>query len=308
MKTRHTAPELARSLGRHGLRFRSFTLESQGQWTVEDADWNYKDVPHLNQVHTQARTVPAAIGDEIITTVNMQKIAGIAMPIALANYVASDGSQVYYTTMLCFVLVVETRIAETESDESGGCAIVQTTYHIGGPRLAMRAFPLLRRILTANYHVLMSEDIPMREQRGRLRRAGYSFVSDGRPRTFAETVDLTRSNVVAPPVDREKTLTIELSTLGEGATITAGTGPGGLRITRTSDSEVSIFNRVCDHEGASLDTAPLTAGCLTCPWHAKRVKPLATVRLDGPDRQTLELESGHGIVIEDRRMMIVGVA
>ncbi len=308
MRTRHTAPELARSLGRHGLRFRSFTLESQGQWTVEDADWNYKDVPHLNQVHTQARTVPAAIGDEIIATVNMQKIAGIAMPIALANYVASDGSQVYYTTMLCFVLVVETRIVEAERDDSGDRANVQTTYHVGGPRLAMRAFPLLRRILTANYRVLMSEDIPMREQRGRLRRAGYSFVSDGRPRTFAETVDLTRTNVIAPPVDRAKTLTIELSTLGEGATITAGNGPGGLRITRTSSGEVSIFNRVCDHEGASLDSAPLTGGCLTCPWHAKRVKPLATLRVDAPIRQALELESGHGVVIENSQMIIAGVA
>jgi hypothetical protein len=308
VKIRHTAPELVRSLGRHGLRFRSFTLESEGAWSGEDADWNYKDVPHLNEVHTLARAIPAAIGDEIATSVNMQKIAGIGMPIALANYVASDGSQVYYTTMLCFVLVVETRISDVGDVAEGGGASVQTTYHVGGPRVAMWAFPLLRRILTANYHVLMSEDIPMREQRGLLRRAGFSFASDGRPRTFAETVDLTVRNVVAPVPDCEKVVTIDLSALREGATITAGSGPDGLRIVRTSRAEISIFNRVCDHEGAPLDCALLSGGVLVCPWHAKRVKPLAIVKLDAADRQSMEVGPGYEVVIEDSRMTIAGVA
>jgi hypothetical protein len=308
VKIRHTAPELVRSLGRHGLRFRPFTLESEGAWTGEDADWNYKDVPHLNEVHTQARAVGAAIGDEIAATINMQKIAGIAMPIALANYVASDGSQVYFTTMLCFVLVVETRIADAGDVATGGTAKVQTTYHIGGPRVAMWAFPLLRRILTANYRVLMSEDLPMREQRGRLRRAGFSFVSDGRPRTFAETIDLTVRNVVAPSPDHDKVVTIDLGNLGEGSTIIAGSGPDGLRIVRTSGAKVSIFNRVCDHEGAPLDCALLTGDSLVCPWHAKRVKPLVTMQLDAPDRQAVEVGPGYEIVMEDSRMTISGVS
>ncbi len=307
MTIRRTAPELVRALGRHGLHFRSFTVESEGPWTVEDADWNYKDVPHLNEVHTNARAVGAAIGDDLATTLNLQKTLGVAMPIAVANYVASDGTQVYYTTMLCFVLVVETRMSDNGHDGAGRRCRVQTTYHVGGPRVALWAFPLLRRILTSNYRVLMSEDLPMREQRGRLRRAGYSFASDGRPRTFAETVDLTVRNVVAPDLVGDKVLDIDLGTLDEGSTITAGTGPDGLRIVRTDGAVLSIFTRVCDHEGASLDCAVFTGEVLVCPWHAKRVKPLATVRLGERDRQELTVGPGYEIVIDQGRMTIAGL-
>jgi nitrite reductase/ring-hydroxylating ferredoxin subunit len=103
-------------------------------------------------------------------------------------------------------------------------------------------------------------------------------------------------------------ITIDLDTLGEGSTITAGSGPDGLRIVRMTGQEILIFSRVCDHEGASLDGASLKGGCLTCPWHAKRVKPLATVRLDAPSRQVLEIGPGYKIVIEDRRITVAGVS
>jgi hypothetical protein len=307
VKVRRTAPELARSLERHGLKFRSFSVQSTGQWSSEDADWNYKDVPHLNQVHTQARAVPGAIGDEIIVTVNMQKIAGIPMPLALANYVATDGSQVYYTTMLCFVLVVETRISPTGED---GRTTVETTYRIGGPSIAMWAFPLLRKVLTANYHLLMSEDLPMREQRGRLRRAGYRFVSDGRDRTFAETTDLTIANVVPPAsassIALAEQFSIALSSLSEGATVMVGAGPGGLRLIRASAEELLIFDRVCEHEGASLDGATMAGDCLVCPWHARRVKPLVSVDLSSPGAQRLAFGPAHEVLIEDQMCTIFG--
>ncbi len=308
MKSWRTAPELVRSLGRQGLRFRSFSVQSEGIWTSEDADWNYKDVPHLNVVHTLARGIPAAIGDEIAVTINLQRAAGVTLPIALANYVASDGSQVYYTTMLCFVLVVETRAEDVEGIQNGRGARVETTYHIGGPRFAMWAFPLLRRILTSNYRVLMSEDLPMREQRGRLRRAGFRFASDGRPRTFAETEDLTVCNVIAPRPDPERISKIDLADIGEGASALAGSGPDGLRIVRTSGSEFAIYNRVCDHEGASLDVAKLSRECLVCPWHAKRVKPLAVLELNAAERQTLQVGPGYEVAVENGCMTIVGIS
>jgi hypothetical protein len=308
MRTRRTAGEIARSLGKEGLRFRTFSVESEGDWSSEDADWNYKDVPHLNHVHSQASTVPAAIGDEFIATINMQKIAGISMPIALANYVASDGSQVYFTTLLCFVLVVETQIGANETSDKGRTR-VETTYHIGGPPIAMLAFPLLRRILTANYKVLMSEDLPMREQRGTLRRAGFKFKSDGRPRTFDETVDLTVTNVVPPPLDQSKEVTVDLALLAvEGSTFTVGEGPQGLRFVRGSGQEMMIFQRHCDHEGACLDAAAVAGSCLICPWHAKRVKPLAIVMLDAAEPQRLQIGHDYGIFVEKERCTITGIS
>ena len=309
MNTRRTAPELVRSAGRYGLRFKSFTLVSEGNWTSEDADWNYKDVPHLNLVHSQADAIGVAIEDDIIATLNFQRIARIPMPIALANYVASDGSQVYYTTLLCFVLVVETRISEHPQSENGlGRAKVETTYHVGGPPVAIWLFPLLRRVLTANYRVLMSEDLPMREQRGRLRNAGYRFASDGRPRTFSETTDLTIANVIPPSPHEAKSVTVDLKLLtSEGTTMTVGEGPGGLRLVRGVGDEVMIFDRVCNHEGACLDSAMLSNGCLVCPWHAKRVKALGKVLLGVSSVQQLSIAPNYEIVFENGSLSITGL-
>lgn len=291
-----------RSLNRRGLRFRSFSLSSQGEWTTEDADWNYKDVPHLNQVHTLAKTVPAAIGDEVIVTINIQKVAGVSLPIALANYVASDGTQVYYTTLLSFILVVETRINPIDEHAT----LVETTYHVGGPPSLMWAFPILRRLLTANYNVLMSEDLPMREQRGRLRRVGYRFKSDGRPRTFAETTDLTTENVIYPTPNFSMSTTLDIEDLGPNSNTVVGEGPGGIRLVRGPGTQVLVYQRVCGHEGASLDDAKLSGDCLVCPWHAKRVKPLATIDLADDSPQTMTVGSGIQIAIDEQTFRIIG--
>ncbi len=306
MSVRRTAPELVRSASRFGLRFKSFSLVSEGTWTDEDADWNYKDVPHLNQVHSQADTVPATIGDDFIATINFQKIAGIPVPIALANYVASDGTQVYYTTLACFVLIVETAIGD--STQSGSIrSRVETTYHIGGPSGAIWLYPILRRILTANYKVLMSEDLPMRAQRGRLRLAGYSFASDGRPRTFAETTDLTVKNVIPPTPTSSHPVTVDLRRLEPEGTVIVGDSTAGFRLIRTADKEVAVFDRVCDHEGACLDSAAATRNSLVCPWHAKRVKPLGTIELGVPGVQQLNLRPGCDLVAEGDVLTFTGM-
>ncbi len=278
------AGQIAQGLGRLGLTFRSFTVASEGAWSTEDADWNYKDIPHFNVVHSLTRSVPAVIDDEFFAAVHMQRIAGIPVPIALADYVTTEGVQVYFTTLVCFVLVVETRIVSlAASDAAETSTRVETTYHVGGPRLAMAAFPLIRRILKANYKTLMAEDLPMREQRGRLRRAGYSFASDGRPRTFVETTDLTIENVKDPPPRQAPPVVVDLAELEPaGASVVVGEGPAGLRLLHGQGSEVLVFDRVCTHEGAGLDEALPGRDCLVCPWHAKRVRPLPSTSATGP--------------------------
>jgi hypothetical protein len=254
--------------------------------------------------------VPAAIDDEIIATINIQRIAHIPFPIALANYVASDGSQVYYTTLLFFVLVVETRIQPADSDSPNDHqTIVRTTYHVGGPRFSLWLFPILRRLLRNNYELLMSEDLPMRDQRGRLRSVGYRFASDGRARTFIETTDLAVNNVVPPPPVHGDAIVVDLQQLvADGQSLTVGDGPAGLRIIRESDTTFMVFDRVCTHEGACLDTADIRQGALLCPWHAKRVKPLAMLNIDpSSDAKTITLQGGYSLSLYGTSCTIIGV-
>jgi len=296
MNSFRTAEDIVRGLERHGLRFRSFKVASEGQWSSEDADWNYKDVPHLNQVHTMARTVPAAVGDEFIATVNVQRFAGFAAPISLANYVARDGSQVYFTTILWFVLVVKTVIIPIDSIGSHTTR-VETTYQIGSPAALRWLFPLLRRVLASNYRVLMSEDLPMREQRGRLRSAGYNFASDGRQRTFSETVDLQRQNVLPPPPGGRGKVSLS-GLVSDGDSVLFEDGPGGLRFVRAKDGRALVYDRVCLHEGACLDEARLAGESLVCPWHARRIQPLAVLPI-APDSD-LQVQCGSRYLLTVR--------
>jgi Rieske [2Fe-2S] domain len=309
MSVRRRAPDIARSLERHGMVFQKIEVQSEGVWSDEDADWNYKDVPHLNEVHSNADTVPALIGDDVICTVNIQKLFGLLpMPIALVNYVASDDTQVYYTTLLFFVLVVQTNIESLEPGLGESCrARAQTTYHVGGPRFLRWMFPLMRRMLLSNYKVLMSEDLPMREQRGRLRSAGYQFVSDGRQRTFEETTDLNVVNVVPPPVDADQSMSADISSLRlPGAELLLGHGPAGLRIVKGGDDQVLVFDRVCSHEGACLDKARMSGDVIVCPWHGKRVKPLAVLSLDGNGPQQWEVAPGQRLELEGSSLRAIG--
>jgi Rieske 2Fe-2S protein len=303
-----SAADVARSLERHKLVFREIDVASEGIWSPEDADWNYKDIPHLNEVHALAETVPALIGDDLICTVNIQKMFGIPMPIALVNYVTADGTQVYYTTLLFFVLLVETRIVPLPAGDGEPCRTrAETKYRVGGPRLLQWLFPIVRRTLLANYKVLMSEDLPMRERRGQLRGAGYSFVSDGRARTFAETTDLTVSNVIPPPVS-DAEVTADLSPLNTpGSSVLLGRGPGGLRLVRGETAEILVYDRVCSHEGACLDEARLAGQVVVCPWHAKRVKPLATFAAGLSDLQSVDLGDGRSLEVSGTTLRAVGL-
>jgi hypothetical protein len=200
---------------------------------------------------------------------------------------------------------VETKIVPLPSDRDAGSRTrVETTYRVGGPRWTMVAFPLIRRILEANYKVLMREDLPLREQRGRLRGVGFSFASDGRRRTFAETTDLTVDNVVVPepltPVE-----VVELSTLeAAGSSVIVGNEALGVRFLRGQGSKVLIFDRVCSHEGASLDDVPLGRDCLVCPWHAKRVRPLATFDLGDRTPRRVAIGSSRTIDFDGERLIV----
>jgi nitrite reductase/ring-hydroxylating ferredoxin subunit len=276
---RTSADALVRQLANAGYTIREFSMVSTGDYSVEDADWNYKDIPHLNVVHTLVRTMIGTLDDDVITTVNLQKILGLPFPLVVVNYATGKDSQTYFTTFGPYVLIVHTRYEALAPNR----VQVVTTYHIAGSRLAMLAFPLLRRILVKNYRVLMSEDIPMRDQRGRLREHGFSFRSDGRPRTFPETADLQIVNVIVPTREGSATQKIALSQFAnESDCVLVGESDDrGLRITRQG-SELLAFPRFCDHEGASLDCSDMRNGRLRCPWHAKMVAPLIRLAVDSP--------------------------
>jgi nitrite reductase/ring-hydroxylating ferredoxin subunit len=268
---RTTADGLTRQLRSAGYHIHTFSVSSTGDYAVADADWNYKDVPHLNVVHTKVRCAVGTMDDELITTLAMQKVFGIELPIVIVNFVSSDTSQTYYTTLGPFALVVYTEYFELEPNKTK----VVTTYNIAGGKIFKLLFPLLQRVLTGNYKTLMSEDLPMRDRRGELRARGFDYKTDGKPRTFPDTVDVNFLNLVVPPRTSTNTETVKMDALGaDGERVLVGESDDrGLCLVRQGD-DVLLLPRFCNHEGAKLDCASLKNGRLSCPWHGKLVAPL----------------------------------
>ncbi len=272
---RATCDGLVRQLKSNGYHVCTFSVSSTGAYAVADADWNYKDVPHLNVVHTQVRALLGTVDDEVITTLNLQKILGMAWPLTLVNYASSDTSQTYFTSLGPFVLVVHTQYEALGPNETK----VVTTYNVATTGIFRLAFPLIRRVLTKNYKQLMLEDLPMRDRRGQLRARGFHFRSDGRARAFPETMNLLVDNVVAPQRPFVRTETVQLDEIAQRGTVFVGPDDDrGVRLVK-QDGELLVMPRFCDHEGAGLDCAEMKNGRLSCPWHGKNILPLARVAL-----------------------------
>ena len=80
-----SSQNLINSLISEGMTFTSSSAESEGEFAPSDADWNYKDIPHLNELHNLVEGIPTAIGDDIITTVFMQKIGFLRIPLTVVK-------------------------------------------------------------------------------------------------------------------------------------------------------------------------------------------------------------------------------
>ena len=261
---------LVGSLRAQGLRFSDMTLASEGDYAVEDSDWNYKDIPHLHHVHALAEAMPAVIGRDIICTVNLQNILGIWFPMALVNFEAAPNRQVYYSTLFFFVLVVE-----THSESIGYLRTrASTTYSIGHPPSLGFLVPVMKWLIRRNYKVLMSEDLPMRDRRGALRALGYGFRREGDTYSFVKTLNILEDNVIAPP-DANRTFGCDYTEVlkDKDQAFIGDIGLLGARLVRDGD-DVVIYRRSCPHEGAGLDSADCSGGFVTCRWHGRKLKPI----------------------------------
>lgn len=265
---------LVAQLTGEGFRFSNFTMTSEGDYTEDDADWNYKDIPHLHEVHALAESHPAVVGRDITCSVNLQRILGVWFPITLVNFEYQKNRQVYYTTLLFFVIIIETRI---EPKGPLRCA-VHTNYSIGASPWLFFLTPVLKMLVKRNYHVLMSEDIPMRERKGQLRKLGYTFRKDGDTYSFVGTRNIMKENLCAPQGSSKIVRANYVALLnGKQEALAGDAGLLGFRMVRAGD-DVTIYPRACPHEGASLDKSDCAGAFVKCRWHGRKIAPIGRFR------------------------------
>lgn len=265
-------------LAAFGLRHRSLTLTTEGDYQPSDVDWNIKDIQHLNPVHSWKDHVTAIVEEDLQSQIDLHTIFGIQLPVVLVHYDAEEGKQAHYFSMLAWIVVTEKQfvvLSPTRTRE-------ETTYTVLASRYLRWTFPFICWVLRRNFAQLMSEDVPMRERRGQLRSWGYSFKGDERPvRDFRASLNIQRENVIRPDVDEPIDHTVALGEItDDGWAFVGRSDHRGLQL-RRDDGRVVAFPRMCPHEGALLDGRELLDGCITCPWHGRRIAPSASVEVTG---------------------------
>ena len=292
--------EIIEMLEAEGTTFRSFECISEGAYAPQDAAWNYMDIPHLQYVHKQVDGCLTLAGDAVTASIFFQKIPFARIPLTVLIYQTSPSSITYYTSFFAFLLVIQTKWEALAPLHTK----VTTRYAVGWTNpLVGLAFPLIRWLLKRNYATLMSEDLPMRNQRGRLRKLGYEFRMSGEVPSFIDSRKIMRQNVLIPEQNvllpqncaSWGILSIALDdSFKEGERRFVGPEDHTGLLLLKSNSRLFIYPRICPHEGANLDGAPSqisslrekgsTAACsLMCPWHGRLFRPILALNLPSID-------------------------
>jgi hypothetical protein len=289
---------LEQFLTKEGYYVEKFDVETVGEYSKHDALWNYKDTTHLDYVHSQADSCQSTLGDDIVTALHTQKIFGLKFPMCLIEYHRGDELN-YYSTIFLFTLLVRTRFEDYNNTGSK----TKTTYTVACPRWCRIFIPFLKYTVIKNYKILMSEDIPMRERKLYLRNKGYKFKHDNTRISWLKTASINEDYLILPDETskpRDK-LCINLNDVTEGKNLYGDSDHFGVIIIKNSNL-LSIYNRICHHEGACLDEAKEDKNYLSCPWHGKKISPLKEFNLS---EENFYIDAGGRTITRAENILLI---
>lgn len=266
---------LLKSFKKSDLDFKSFQLISSGKFNPEDVDWNFKDTLHSEFVHDLFSTTTLYQTDYSITSINTLKILFFHTNYIGFQFDSGPNEMTYVTKIGPFFIVVSTEF--NMNDESKTDVI--TSYRVFSNKLFLTIFfPFVKWAITRNYNNLMVDDMLMRERKGELRKLGISFAKKNKRYTFAETSKLDKKNCVYTPsiFNRSRSSKVLITKKIGSSVVEFLTGisdPWGLRGV-IDNNKLSLYPRMCDHEGACLDNAILKNNIISCPWHGKKMKAI----------------------------------
>jgi hypothetical protein len=283
-----------------GYFFKDFTIVEEGDFSVEDADWNFRDLLHIPYWHKVDYTVAMA-EENHSTCFWLTKFFGIPLPMMLLAYRPTPKSHSAVTAFFFIVVVSYDTFEEFAPRRSR----TTSEYSIGVPSWLKWTLPLIIWYFKKSCKRLVKEDIPIRERRCDLRKWGYSFLSDNLNSGFEKSMNLELKNVI-PPRGLPEVNQIELSLndiFNSGNTYFFGRNDiYGLRLIK-ENTTIHIFKRMCDHEGMSLDDSICIKNRVRCPVHGKSHRPLASFELNNKGLDSVD-STFHNFVLNNNILHI----
>ena len=291
--------KLIEHLSTQGIVFSTTVKTLSGLYQPADADWNYRDIPHLNFVHSQVEGTLALASDDLLSSLLVQKIGPFKVVLTVVLISEVDKGQFYYTSVGPIVLLIDTNWVSVDETTTE----VTTRYSVGTPRFLKLLHPLAHKLLARNYDILMSEDFPMRLQRGKLRARGYSFRQDEEGHSYSDSIQIARNNLRQPELPASL---IKINHMGSNGQPIEHWDEAGVRsvVVHRSDRELLISRSICPHEGAALSGANCKVDHLECPWHGRLIKPWARVNLETGDSLIEEKSEIEQVTVEGNQLTI----
>ncbi len=270
-----------------------FEFVTKGKYSIHDGKWNYMDVQHTNYVHSKVESERTLISNDFINSIHLQNIIGIKFPMTLTQYEV-ENKLIYYSTLFVFLLIVETNFTRDELTE------VKTKYKIYGPRWSKPIMYLLKFISKKNYETLMKEDIPLRNRKHYLRDLGYTFSHDNQKLGWLY-LDNLHNNLIIPLNFDFNSYSINLLDVPHGESFYGNNIHSGIRILRKDDF-FSIYDRICYHEGACIDSKKVIGNYIECPWHGKKSYSIVDFTLN---QDNFSIERSNKKFIKDKTHLII---
>ena len=264
-------------LARNGYKSIGLMLETRGPYSAKDSEWNYSDIPHLNYIHSRVEGYPVSVSRKHISNVLLQRVGPFEFPASVSILHEQPNIHEYVMTILNIVIHVV-----TEHIQKGGDCLTTTKYRFYYKGLlGLIICRLARKATRNNYKILMSEDRPMRFQRGALREKGILFALDELDLVgFSDTEDISLDHVDASASSESRQIWTASIVNAKGN----ATDHHHLVQLSWQDNYLQVFPLVCPHEGADLNGLLPKQPCneknaILCPWHGRALKSLIDISL-----------------------------
>ena len=263
----------------NGVNFKILEIEVGGEYTAEDATFNYADVPHHRHVHNIMSDKCLHVTEYGCSEIRVQSIGNLfKLPIICLGYKYDKNSFCTYFNYSGVHVIKEVLINESPPPIFTS---VLSRYHVGLPVFLLWLRPLINAMLKKNHKILTKDDNAIRQRRGNLRKAGFNFISLRDSQSFGvdylSTMDVSVNNVVFPLNSaighEEREWNVKTDKINHDFLL-FGDDHLGFQLIREG-GEILLFPRICPHEGACTDGVKISKSsqAQSCPWHGRKIPP-----------------------------------
>ena len=270
----HMTRKIRKFLDENNYNYLELDLETEGDYSPRDSEWNYSDILHFPHVHKSFNQSILNVSKTTNTSIFLQKLPFIVIP----NIIYQEHSEQKYHEAVASTLTLVISII-VEHDEKNGRALTKTNYRFYYNNLFQKIFAYVARYFTKkNYKNVISEDEPLRVQRGKLRKKNnILFLNDNNEVIGPlETNNKYDDNVVFKTdyifednlTLNKKDSFLELDEINIRCQI--------------NDDRLVLTPMVCPHEGAPIPNFDKNT---VCPWHGRKLKEIISIDLNSNDKE-----------------------